>query len=108
MSGTISALPTNLIPVVESLPPQPFAYQYGVKDDLSGNFYDKTESQDEQGSVNGQYKISLPDGRIQVVTYSADREHGFVADVSYEGTAVFPPEPAGGYGAARTIFKRSL
>jgi len=33
--GSVSA---QLVPVLESLPPQPYAYQYGVRDDLSGNF----------------------------------------------------------------------
>ena len=42
--------------------------------------------------------MDLPDGRKQTVTYRADHEGGFVADVSYEGTPVYPPEPAEGYG----------
>ena len=42
---------------VEKLPPQPFAYQYGVKDDYSGASFDKSESQDPNGVVQGK-KIS--------------------------------------------------
>ena len=42
--------------------------------------------------------MSLPDGRIQTVTYRADHEGGFVADVTYEGTPVYPDPPKGGYG----------
>merc|ERR1711997_603616 len=62
----------------EKLPPQPFAYQYGV--------------------VAGEYRVALPDGRTQIVTYKADHEGGFIADVKYEGVAQYPPAPKGGYG----------
>jgi hypothetical protein len=34
------------------------------------------------------------------VTYKADNNGGFVADVKYEGEAVYPPEPKEGYGKA--------
>jgi hypothetical protein len=42
--------------------------------------------------------VNLPDGRIQTVSYHADEYGGFVADVRYEGQAVYPPEPKEGYG----------
>ena len=29
----------------------------------------------------GEYRTELPDGRTQIVTYTADHENGFVADV---------------------------
>ena len=32
--------------------------------------------------------MELPDGRVQIVTYHADHESGFVADVRYEGEAI--------------------
>jgi len=82
------------------LPPQPFAYQYGVKDDYSGASFDKSETQDTYGKVDGSYRVNLPDGRVQIVTYHADHENGFVADVKYEGEAIYPPEPKEGYGHA--------
>ena len=85
----------------EKLPPQPFAYEYGVADDYSKANFKKTESQDGNGVVTGSFVIALPDGRIQTTTYTADHENGFVADVTYEGTPVYPPEPAGGYGHAK-------
>ncbi len=37
--------------VEEVLPPQPFAYQYGVKDGYSGADFDKSETQDAGGNV---------------------------------------------------------
>merc|ERR1712116_98272 len=59
---------------VEKLPPQPFQYEYGVKDDYSGNAFAKTETQNDLGQVQGSYKVNLPDGRVQTVTYRADHE----------------------------------
>ena len=72
------------------LPPQPFAYQYGVADDYSGANYEKAENQDASGNLQGSYWVNLPDGRVQIVTYT--HTNGFVADVKYEGTAVYPEE----------------
>ena len=74
------------------LPPQPFAYQYGVADDYSGANYEKAENQDASGNLQGSYRVNLPDGRVQIVTYTADHTNGFIADVKYEGTAVYPEE----------------
>ena len=82
----------------EKLPPQPFAYEYGVADDYSKANFKKTETQDANGVVSGSFTIALPDGRIQTTKYTADHVNGFVADVTYEGTPVYPPEPKEGYG----------
>merc|ERR1712219_85190 len=86
--------------VEEKLPPQPYAYEYGVADDYSKANFKKTETQDANGVVAGSFVIALPDGRIQTTTYTADHVNGFVADVTYEGTPVYPPEPKEGYGHA--------
>merc|ERR1712025_70196 len=83
---------------VEKLPPQPYAYEYGVADDYSKANFKKTETQDEYGNVAGSFTIALPDGRIQTTKYTAAHTNGFIAEVTYEGTPVYPPEPAGGYG----------
>merc|ERR1711942_37597 len=85
-------------PYQEKLAPQPYAYEYGVNDEYSKANFKKTESQDSYGNVAGSFTIALPDGRIQTTSYTADHENGFVAEVTYEGTPVYPPEPAGGYG----------
>ena len=89
--------------VEEKLAPQPFSYEYGVADDYSKANFKKTETQDANGVVAGSYVIALPDGRIQTTKYTADHVNGFVAEVSYEGTPVYPPEPAGGYGHAAPV-----
>ena len=36
----------------KQLPPQPFQYEYGVKDEYSGNAFAKTESQNDLGQVS--------------------------------------------------------
>ena len=38
-------------------------------------------------AASGQYFVSLPDGRLQTVTYTADG-NGYVADVQYSGTPI--------------------
>merc|ERR1712025_196482 len=58
--------------VEKELPPQPFAYEYGVADDYSKANFKKTETQDAEGKVAGSFTIALPDGRIQTTTYTAD------------------------------------
>merc|ERR1712106_12393 len=90
-------------PIVK-LAPQPYAYEYGVADDYSKANFKKTETQDAEGNVAGSFTIALPDGRIQTTTYTADHYNGFVAEVTYEGTAVYPPEPAAGYGHAAPAY----
>ncbi|XP_040579521.1 cuticle protein 19.8-like [Lepeophtheirus salmonis] len=70
----------------------PYAYQYAVQDGPSGNDFSAEESSDGQ-VVSGSYKVVLPDGRIQVVTYRVEGESGFVADVKYEGTPTYPTAP---------------
>merc|ERR1712025_1167999 len=69
--------------------PKPYAFQYGVKDDYSGANFNAQETADGK-AVSGSYQVALPDGRVQTVTYTADHYNGYVADVAYEGQAVYP------------------
>merc|ERR1719412_1085826 len=104
VAAAIPAAPVAYGPApVEKLPPQPFAYEYGVADDYSKANFKKAESQDAAGNVAGSFTIALPDGRIQTTTYTADHENGFIAEVTYEGTPVYPEEPKGGYGHAAPV-----
>merc|ERR1719440_2471897 len=87
----------------EKLPPQPFAYEYGGADEY-GRHFAKTETQDEYGVVKGEYRVELPDGRVQIVSYHADYDNGFIADVRYEGEAhPYVPEPHAVHHAAPVV-----
>lgn len=69
-----------------------------MKDDYTGNNYKRQEASD-GNQVNGEYRVQLPDGRTQIVTYYADWQTGFHADVRYEGTANYPETYGnGGFG----------
>ncbi|KAI8433861.1 hypothetical protein MSG28_015812 [Choristoneura fumiferana] len=58
----------------------PFDFAYSVNED--GNDYSHNAISD--GDVTrGEYRVALPDGRTQIV--------------SYEGEARYPDQPAGGY-----------
>merc|ERR1712168_933269 len=69
-------------------PPKPYAFEYGVQDEYSGANFGQNEASD-GASVTGNYRVALPDGRIQIVDYHADAAGygGYVADVKYEGVA---------------------
>ncbi|KAA0202308.1 Cuticle Protein CPR RR Uncl [Hyalella azteca] len=74
----------------EDAPLMPFDFGYIVENEESGSdeelaYGHKSNSDGQQ--VTGQYRVLLPDGRTQIVTYTADKEHGYRADVTYEGEA---------------------
>ena len=70
----------------------PFEYAWAVKDEPSYNDYSHQTKSD--GKVeNGSYRVVLPDGRTQIVTFKADA-NGYVADVKYEGEAKPANKPA--------------
>ena len=73
--------------------PSPYTYTYGVADDYSKATFNAAETGDGAGNAEGSYSVALPDGRIQHVNYKADGYKGYVADVTYEGTAVYPEAP---------------
>merc|ERR1712001_268671 len=83
-------------------PTEPYSYEYAVSDDYSKASYHAGQSSDEHGAVTGSYSVALPDGRTQHVHYTADHVNGYVAEVTYEGTAHYeevapyhaPPRPA--------------
>ena len=68
----------------------PYKYAWAVKDDYTYNDYAHATTADDKGYVSGQYRVLLPDGRTQIVTYTADDYNGYVADVRYEGYAKYP------------------
>ncbi|CAL4096293.1 unnamed protein product [Meganyctiphanes norvegica] len=72
----------------------PYDYAYAVKDDYTGNDFGHQETSNGDGSVYGSYRVLLPDGRTQVVTYTADHYNGYQAEVTYEGEAHYAPAPS--------------
>ncbi|XP_061725260.1 GATA zinc finger domain-containing protein 4-like isoform X2 [Cydia pomonella] len=61
---------------------QNYAFSYIVRDQKTGD--DFSHSQHSSGSAtNGEYRVRLPDGRMQIVSYTAD-ENGYKADVRYD------------------------
>jgi hypothetical protein len=87
----------HLAPAYHAAAPQPnydeppkYAYQYGVHDDYSKANFGQNEQRDGY-ATNGEYRVQLPDGRTQIVTYTVgDAYSGYVADVRYEGEATYP------------------
>merc|ERR1740116_811896 len=92
------------VPYADEVPV--YQYTYAVKDDYSFSNFNAHEERDGYNAAGG-YQVALPDGRTQIVTYTATKD-GYVADVKYEGEAKFPeynpapykPAPAPVYHAA--------
>ncbi|XP_035728632.1 probable serine/threonine-protein kinase clkA [Vespa mandarinia] len=71
--------------------PKSYEFGYAIKDATTGNDFGRRETSDGE-TVRGEYRVQLPDGRTQIVTYTADWRTGFHADVRYEGTATYPDQ----------------
>ena len=72
-------------------PAKPYSFAYEVVDPAGGNAYGHRETSSGSGCVEGEYRVVLPDTRTQIVKYSVCPDTGYVAEVSYEGTAVVAP-----------------
>ena len=68
-------------------PAKPYSFAYEVVDPAGGNAYGHRENSDGAGVVEGEYRVVLPDTRTQIVKYRVTPETGYVAEVTYEGTA---------------------
>jgi hypothetical protein len=80
----------GLSPDGEHEPGMPFDFTYAVKDDVGNDFSHNAESDGDV--VKGEYRVLLPDGRTQVVKYTADWKNGYNAEVTFEGEATYPEE----------------
>merc|ERR1712203_868921 len=89
---------------VEAYPDLPpvYNYQYGVNDEGYSNSVFSQSEQRDGANTGGEYRVNLPDGRVQIVTYTAGPE-GYNAAVTYEGEAIFPEEPAPGLRVAPLV-----
>merc|ERR1719347_1823446 len=84
--------------VLDYAPTDPeYNHRYEVSDDETGADFHQEEERDGD-QTRGSYSVNLPDGRVQTVTYYVNGAGGFVAEVTYEGKAEYPPAPEGGYG----------
>jgi len=89
----------------------PYTYTYAVADDYSKSNFNAEETSDGASNVQGSYTVALPDGRIQKVTYTSNGYDGYVAEVTYEGTASYPeakpyvPAPAPAYHKPAPAYK---
>lgn len=70
------------------MPPK-YTYGYEVQDQYTGTDFGQEEARDGY-LTQGSYRVSLPDGRIQTVTYKSEGDSGFIADVQYQGEAQYP------------------
>merc|ERR1712002_674530 len=62
-------------------PGMPFDFAYAVRDDYQG--VDFAHDANSDGHVtSGSYRVALPDGRTQIVTFNADHYNGYVAQVA--------------------------
>ncbi|XP_059087456.1 uncharacterized protein LOC131883874 [Tigriopus californicus] len=84
--------------------PQDASYNFGysVSDAVSGDAKTRQESRDGD-VVRGSYSVADPDGRIRVVEYTADKEHGFQARVTYDGEEGPPAIPIDTPAATQTV-----
>ena len=71
-------------------PAKPYSFAYEVVDSAGGNAYGHRENSDGNGVTEGEYRVVLPDTRTQIVKYRVTPEAGYVAEVTYEGTAAAP------------------
>ncbi|CAG7822711.1 unnamed protein product, partial [Allacma fusca] len=70
----------------------PFGFGYAVKDSYHGN--DFSHVADSNGDViKGEYRTLMPDGRVQIVKYTADWKNGYQAEVIYVGAGAVSGVP---------------
>nr|XP_027210976.1 pro-resilin-like [Penaeus vannamei] len=81
--------------------PEAQGFGYAVDDNDNGNKFTHN-GYSEGDTTKGEYRVLLPDGRTQIVTYSSDPERGYMARVTYEGTArPYTPPQAEKYDSFR-------
>ncbi|XP_047118570.1 pro-resilin-like [Schistocerca piceifrons] len=77
--------------------PANYEFSYTVQDAASYNDFSHQETRKDE-NAQGEYRVLLPDGRVQVVSYRAD-EDGYHPTIQYEQTGRAAPAPAPGFGS---------
>lgn len=69
-----------------------YGFGYTVLDEYIGMDFGQWERREPGpfGTVTGQYRVRLPDGRTQTVEYSANADTGYRALVTYKGVQHHP------------------
>jgi len=81
------------VPTYEEAPAN-YQFKWDVLDGYTGNEFGQEEARSGY-NTDGEYRVLLPDGRRQIVSYKvADGYSGYIADVRYEGEAKYAPEHA--------------
>ncbi|XP_047532231.1 cuticle protein 8-like isoform X1 [Vanessa atalanta] len=92
-ASAVPLVPVAKIAYAEQEAPAHYEFQYSVHDEHSGDVKQQQESR-AGDAVHGSYSLVQPDGVHRIVEYTADKEHGFNANVRYEGQPIAAPAPA--------------
>ena len=100
-------VPVRTAVVAEEVPGvAQYSFGYSIADTETGD--SKTRQETRNGDVtSGSYSVADPDGRIRTVTYTADADHGFQAQVTYDGEAGPPAIPIGASTTAEIVSNAS-
>ncbi|XP_045609717.1 cuticle protein 19 [Procambarus clarkii] len=80
LSSAVLAVP-QLLDHHATVPRYEFGYEVNAPD--YGNDFAHAERRDGP-DTSGEYRVLLPDGRVQVVSYTVSGDSGYVAQVSYQ------------------------
>ncbi|XP_027230462.2 pro-resilin [Penaeus vannamei] len=87
LTATLAVLVALAVGFPQLIDPQATIPRYEFGYDVSapeyGNDYGHAERRDGL-STSGQYRVLLPDGRVQIVSYTVNGDSGYVAQVSYQ------------------------
>ncbi|XP_034833415.1 cuticle protein-like [Maniola hyperantus] len=92
-TSAVPLVPIAKVAYAEPEAPAHYEFQYSVHDEQTGDIKQQQEAR-AGDEVHGSYSLVQPDGVHRIVEYTSDKEHGFNANVHYEGHPVAAPGPA--------------